>query len=119
MLVHLGGSGWRVSFAAFFFGSPARAPSFERLFLRGTISLRQAGRVLMSGGGVRIVMLSAVLGGLTWPLLFGLSVPVFRSSSRVSDSGWRYGALRSRAREQGLPSASETDHDLCPFDVRA
>jgi hypothetical protein len=72
----------------------------------------------MSGGGVGLVMLSAVLGGQPWPLLFGLSVPIFRSSSRVSDSGWRYGALRSRAREQGLTSASETEHGLWPFVVR-
>jgi hypothetical protein len=81
--------------------------------------LRQAGRVLMSGGRVGLVVFLAVLGGQPWPLLFGLTVPDIRSSSRVSDSGQRYGALRLRAREQGLPSGSETDHGLWPFDVRA
>jgi hypothetical protein len=118
MLVHLGGNG---GFHMQHSSSVLRRGrlSFERLFLRGTFSLHQAGRVLMSGGGVGLVVFLVVLGGQTWPLLFGLSVPVFRSSSRVSNSGRGYDALRSRVREQGLPSASETDRGPLPFGVCA
>jgi hypothetical protein len=116
VMVHLGWRQWWVSSAAFFFDSPARVPFLWVVVPSWHLQLA-SGRA--SSHVQRWSWSRGVLGGQTWPLLFGLIVHVFRSSSRVSNFGRRYGALRSRAREQGLPSASETDHGLWPFDVRA
>jgi hypothetical protein len=57
------------------------------MFLRGIFTLCQDGRVLMFGGGAGLVVVLAVLGAQSWPLLSGLYIPVLRLSSRVSDSG--------------------------------
>jgi hypothetical protein len=87
------------------------------LLLRGTISLRLTWWAFLVGGGVGLAALLAFLGGQVWSLLFSRNVIVFRSSSRLSDSGRWYCALRSRTSEQGFSSALETDRGPLPFVV--
>jgi hypothetical protein len=87
---------------------------FVPQLLGATRNLRLTRWALMAGGVVGFAVFLVVLTDHVWSLLFGRSAIVFRSSSRVSDTGRWYGALRSRAGE-GLPSASKTDNCPLPF----
>jgi hypothetical protein len=66
----------------------------------------------VTGGGVVLVVSLAGLGGPALSRLLGINVFSSRLSSRGSDSGRRCGALRIRAREQLLSSASKMDRDI-------